>query len=505
MCPYWSMPVYMVKQNISPMKHNRLSFFAKVVIAALAMVIAWSCAVNPVTGKRELMLMGEDQEKALGLQSDPGIIANFGLYQDETLQNFINEKGKEMGAISHRPHLDYQFRILDSPVVNAFAVPGGFVYFTRGIMAHFNNEAEFAGVLGHEIGHVTARHSASQYSKQMLAQGLLVAGVIASEDFRNYAGVAQQGLGLLFLKFGRDDESQSDQLGVEYSTKIGYNAHEMADFFQTLKRLSAKGGQSIPTFMSTHPDPADRYRKVHALADKWQSDPAVKKSQLAVNRNEYLQMIDGLVYGEDPRQGYFENNVFYHPEMKFQYPVPAGWRTNNTPQQVQMAPTDNKALLQLLLAQGQSLGEAANKFVTDNKLQTVNQRNTNVNGFQALALTSEQIDEQNQKAIRILSYFIQFNNLILQFNGMALREDFPRYERYFLNTMTKFRSLNDPSKINVKPERVAIKPVPATATLSQALTRMSIPSNRHSELAILNGMELSDQVQKGMLLKTITK
>ena len=250
------------------MKSIHLKFYSKVALVLTLMVICWSCAVNPVTGKKELMLMGEGQERALGLESDPGIIANFGLYEDDEMQKFINEKGKEMGAISHRPHLEYQFRILDSPVVNAFAVPGGFVYFTRGIMAHFNNEAEFAGVLGHEIGHVTARHSASQYSKQVLAQGALMAGVIASEDFRNYAGVAQQGLGLLFLKFGRDDESQSDRLGVEYSTKIGYDAHEMADFFQTLKRLSAKSGQSIPTFMSTHPDPADRYNNVHPVSGK---------------------------------------------------------------------------------------------------------------------------------------------------------------------------------------------------------------------------------------------
>ena len=487
------------------MKSFRMNFYLKVAVVFLIIAIGWGCAVNPVTGKKELMLMGEGQERALGLESDPGIIANFGLYQDETMQKFINEKGKEMGAISHRPHLDYQFRILDSPVVNAFAVPGGFVYFTRGIMAHFNNEAEFAGVLGHEIGHVTARHSASQYSKQVLAQGALMAGVIASKDFRDYAGVAQQGLGLLFLKFGRDDESQSDRLGVEYSTKIGYDAHEMADFFQTLKRLSAGRGQSIPTFMSTHPDPADRYNNVHRLADKWQSEPGVNKANLQVNRNQYLRMIDGLVYGEDPRQGYFENNVFYHPEMKFQYPVPAGWRTNNTPQQVQMAPTDNKALLQLVLAQGQSLSEAANNFISQNKLQAINQRNTRVNGYNALAALSQQVDEQNQRSIKILSYFIQFNNLILQFNGMSLSQDFPRYERYFLNTMTNFRALTDPSKINVSPERVAIRTVQADGTLQQALGRFSVPSNRHQELAILNGMELSERVHKGMLIKTVTK
>ena len=201
-------------------------------------LITNSCSVNPVTGKKELSLMSEKQEIALGKQSDPSIVANFGLYQDPKLQTFITQKGQKMAKISHRPGLKYEFKVLDSPVVNAFAVPGGYVYFTRGILAHFNNEAEFAGVLGHEIGHVTARHSAKQYSNQMLAQLGFFVGMVVSPEFRQFADVTQQGLGLLFLKFSRDHESQSDKLGVEYSTKIGYNAHEMADFFKTLSRLS---------------------------------------------------------------------------------------------------------------------------------------------------------------------------------------------------------------------------------------------------------------------------
>ena len=128
----------------------------------LVLVLFFGCAKNPVTGKRDLMLLSESQEVAMGQQSDPDIIRYFGLYDDKELQRFINEKGQKMVAVSHRKNLKYEFKIVDSPVVNAFAVPGGYVYFTRGIMAHFNNEAEFAGVLGHEIGHITARHSAKQ-------------------------------------------------------------------------------------------------------------------------------------------------------------------------------------------------------------------------------------------------------------------------------------------------------------------------------------------------------
>src|SRR5688500_19971184 len=239
-------------------------------IIAVGLLLFTSCAKNPVTGKRDLMLLSESQEVAMGKQSDPDIIKFFGIYDDKNLQKFIEEKGQQMAAVSHRKNLQYQFKIVDSPVVNAFAVPGGYVYFTRGIMAHFNNEAEFAGVLGHEIGHIPARHSAKQYSDAQLAQIGLIAGSVISPEFAQLADVASTGVQLLFLKFGRDAESQSDKLGVEYSTKIGYDAAEMAGFFQTLDRLSSKaGGEEVPTFLSTHPDPADREEKVAKLAADW--------------------------------------------------------------------------------------------------------------------------------------------------------------------------------------------------------------------------------------------
>ena len=199
--------------------HLKISAFFLLITLSLSTVFS-SCARNPITGKKEISLLSASGEQAMGDQADPSIIAAYGMYDDQSLQDFINEKGRAMGKISHLPDLTYNFRLLDSPVVNAFAVPGGYVYFTRGIMAHFNNEAEFAGVLGHEIGHITARHSAKQQTQQMLGQALFIGGVIASEKFRNVANQASQGLGLMFLKFGRDHESQSDELGVEYSTKI---------------------------------------------------------------------------------------------------------------------------------------------------------------------------------------------------------------------------------------------------------------------------------------------
>ena len=205
-----------------------------VIIVLIAFVTG--CVVNPVTGKKQVSFMSESQEIALGQQSDPAVLAQFGLYPSDVLQSFIEEKGQDMAKISHRSNLEYSFKVVDSPVVNAFAVPGGYIYFTRGIMAYFNNEAQFAGVLGHEIGHIAARHSAQQQTKQMLTQIGLIGAMIASPRFASMAGEAMQGVQLLFLKFSRSDESQSDVLGVDYSSQIGYDSREMAKFFKTLEK-----------------------------------------------------------------------------------------------------------------------------------------------------------------------------------------------------------------------------------------------------------------------------
>lgn len=475
----------------------------------LVLIFVAACSVNPVTGKKELMLLTDDQERALGLESDPGIVASFGLYEDQALQDFINAKGREMGAVSHRPEVPYEFKILDSPVVNAFALPGGFVYFTRGIMAHFNNEAEFAGVLGHEIGHITARHSASQYSKQILAQGLLITGVIISEDFADFAGVAQTGLGLLFLKYGRDDESQSDELGVSYSSTIGYDAHQMANFFLTIKNLSDSQGGRIPTFLSTHPDPGDRYNRVHQLAGNWQSQHS--SADLKVERNNYLRMIDGLVYGEDPRQGFVENDNFYHPELKFQFPIPTGWKTVNTPQQVQMAPENGEAYMYFTLAQQKTFQEAVSAFLSENELTLVQSNETLVAGLPAYTVIADKTVEQQQQqttptepqVIRMQTYFIRYNDLMYQFTGMSLQKNFPTYQPLLSRTMTNFRTLSDPDKLQRQPERISIVTIEKNTALERALKDAGMPEDRLAELAILNGMKLQDSLERGMLIKVI--
>lgn len=471
-----------------------------IITAVLMGILLNSCSVNPVTGKKQLVFMSEEQEIAMGQQADPEIIAMFGVYEDATLQKFINEKGQAMAKISHRPNLKYEFKVVDSPILNAFAVPGGYVYFTRGIMAHFNNEAEFAGVLGHEIGHITARHSVVQQRNQILGQIGLIAGIVLVPEIAQFAEPASAGLQLLMMRFGRDAERQSDDLGVEYSTKIGYDARQMGKFFNTLERQSSAGGQGeIPEFLSTHPSPANRSRDVEKLAVEWIAKLSLNNPD--VNRNSYLEKIDGLIYGDDPKQGFLENNVFYHPELKFQFPVPQGWSYSNTPQAVQMAPKDGKAVLMMTLAPAATLNASADSTLSRYQMTTVSRTNLTISGLPALELIADQVSQT--ATMRTLNYFIQYGGLIYHFLGASAAADYNNYVGSFQNTAKQFRALTDASKLNKKPERIRIKSVTKAGTLKEVLNSFSMPAARHEELAILNGMTLNEQVAGGTKIKIV--
>ena len=463
------------------------------------------CARNPVTGRKQVVLMSEEQEIAMGKEADPQIVAQFGLYEDSAIQKFIREKGNQMAAMSYRPKLEHSFKVLNSEVVNAFATPGGYVYFTRGIMAFFNSEADFTGVLGHEIGHISYRHSVAQQRNAILAQLGIIAGIIINPDLARFADLASTGAQLLLLKYGRDAEREADQLGVEFSSKIGYDATQMALFFKTLERQSTgTEGAELPEFLSTHPNPADRYVTVNKLAADWK-----KKLNLTspiVNRNSYLRRIEGLIYGEDPREGFRENDMFYHPVLKFQFPIPANWNYQNTPQRVQMAPKDGKALMMMTLAQGASLQEAASAITQQYKLVPVETRNITVNGLSAIyLLADQQPQQQGQPTLRTLSYIIQYNNNIYHLIGVSAIADFNNYTASFNNSMQAFKPLTDPVKLNKKPQRIRIKTVGSAMTLSKFLSQHNVPDAKLEEHAVLNGMQLTDNLVQGTLIKIIAE
>jgi predicted Zn-dependent protease len=474
--------------------------FILILVPVIAIILY--CAVNPVTGKKELMLYSEQDEIQLGIQTDKQIQATYGLYDDPELSEYISELGHALAEKTHRPQLDYHFKVLDTPVVNAFAVPGGYIYFTRGILAYFNNEAELAGVLAHELGHVAARHSMSQYSKATLAQLGLGLGTILSEDFREIAGLGQFGVSLLFLKFSRDDERQADALGVEYSVKAGYDARKLATFFNTLQRLQpGDNGNALPEWASTHPDPKDRSQAILKYYKQWQqqiSGPTDK-----INREPYLGHIDNLAFGQDPKQGYVKENTFYHPELQFVFPVPANWQVNNLPSQVQMIPKQQDATILMMLAEGNSLDEAADKFIADTKADVKQIDAIRVHGLKGRRVLS--IVGTGEDALNVMSHFIAKDNRIYTLHGVAKPTSYAAYVDEFQRVLNNFKDLNDQSKINVQVNRLILKRVSSSGTLKASFQSWGIPQEEWENTAILNGMDLSEQTKKGQKIKVINR
>ncbi len=464
-----------------------------------------SCAINPVTGKKEFSLLSNNDEIKLGTEADPGIVAQYGLYDDPEINEYVNEIGQKMAKISHRSNLEFHFRVLDSPVINAFALPGGFVYFTRGILGYMNSEAELAGVMGHEIGHVTARHGAKAYTRAQLAQAGFGAAYIFSETFRRYSDVAQLGVGLLFMRFSRDQERQSDELGVQYSTTVGYDASNMSHFFGTLAQLREQGGGSgggaLEAWFSTHPDPVDREAKTLQLARDAQQKSGL--SDFKTDRVRHLNLIDGMVFGDDPRQGFVENNYFYHPTLEFQFPVPADWRLVNTPQQVQIIKKDQSSGILFSLSQQASARTAADKFVADQQANLISSDYKRLNGFtteiREVAVKGQQGD------LKILAYYIEKDKYVFSFLGISGLNGYSKNLSAFKYTMNNFDRLKNAKARNVKPTRIKVVKVTRDGTLKDFLARYPNEQMSDDKLAIVNGMTLTDRVRPGDRIKVLTK
>src|ERR1041384_3422334 len=306
---------------------SRLTF-----LALFACFAASGCAVNPATGKNQLMLVSEDQEIAMGRQADSAVITSIGLYPGPVWQRYIQQFGARIAATSERPNLPWTFRVVDDPAINAFAIPGGFVYVTRGLLAPPPSEAHLASVVGHEIGHVTARHTAAAMSQQQLIGLGLAAGSMANSQVAKYAGTANQALGILYLKFSRDNENQADQLGLRYMRRASYDPREMPGVFVMLEREDKAAGNAgrLPTWLETHPSPANRVAAISAQIAALPQD----FSGTSVNRDAYERLLDGLVFGTNPRQGYFTGSQFFHPDLRFRIGFPDGGALHNGPQAV---------------------------------------------------------------------------------------------------------------------------------------------------------------------------
>jgi predicted Zn-dependent protease len=464
--------------------------------AVLAVAAILACATNPATGKKELMLVSEGQEIALGQQEDQKAVASFGVYDDPALQDYVAQLGHSIAERAERPKLPWTFRLVDDSAVNAFALPGGFVYMTRGILAYLDSEAELAMVMGHEVGHVTARHSASQMSSQQLMSLGMGIGMIAVPELRKYGDLAQLGLGLLFLKFGRDDENEADTLGLRYSVRLDYDAAEGAQAFRVLDQLSEQSEAGrVPGWLSTHPDPGDRYRRLLAT---------VREQGLEggnVRREAYLKRLDGMTFGENPREGFFRDNAFYHPDLRFRYELPRGFKGQNTKQAVWAVSPNGDAVFQLTLAEGDSPDLAAREFFGDQQIRTLDADRTTVNGLSAVVGTFDATS--GQTLVRGVAGFVRLEGHVYRLIGYTGRADWSRYSRSFAQSISSFGPLRESWALDVQPRRVDVVVPRRELTLAQFMSRYpsTVPK---STIAIINQLDRGGTFKAGQQAKRVT-
>jgi len=484
---------------------NVLHFLKRTHVIALLLVINvfTSCAVNPVTGKKQLSFLSYADEDRLGRQADGQVTNQYGLYNDnQKVNDYVKALGQRMAHISHRPFLEFHFRVVDSPIVNAFALPGGYIYVTRGLLAYMNSEAELAGVEGHEIGHVTARHAASQYTKSRVTQfGFGIGSIFLAPTSILFSNATQLGVGLMFLGFSRKDEEQADSLGVEYSSRIGYDATRVAGFFKTLQRMREQSGQDLPTFLSTHPNPINRETTTLRMAKRWQKE--LPPFHFMVKRDHYLDIIDGLVFGKERRKGFTENGYFYNPLLDFQFPVPEGWDLKSAARQVRMENKKGTAVILFSVSDQTSADKAAFEFLNNQDLKLKRASTTTINGFTAEVRETE--ITQQQETLQILSYFIEKDGKVYTFQSFSKTRYFQDYLSTFKYTMDNFDRLKNQAAKNIEPTRVKIITVDKESTLKELLTQY--PSNELSleKMAILNGMNLTDVLPVGSRIKTLTR
>ncbi len=490
-------------------------FFVLFFTAATLYATGCQTGTNPLTGNRRVLGYSWEQEKQLGAQSDEQIVQQFGLYQGKGVQQYVRRIGERVLQESalRGPEADEQFRnteftfrVLDSPVVNAFALPGGYVYVTRGLLTHLNNEAQLAVVLGHEIVHVAGRHASKRAGKQQLYQvgliGAALGGQAAGLPGGDILQLGSQATQLLFLRYGRDDERESDQYGVEYAAKAGYDVAEGAEFFRSLERIQEKSGQALPSFLSTHPDPGEREARIREMAGEWRQ--RLGSSMTELDQDQYYRILEGMVLGEDPRQGFTRNGVFYHPELRFRFPVPDGFRVQNTPQQVAMVAEG--AQLGFTFADASSPRAAAQQLAREvsqaqgaRVLDSGSARSGD--GIPAEYVLVQAQTQQGQE-VRLLAYFLEYGGQVYTFQGVSTASGFSRYQDVFLNTMRGFSRLTDRSILNMEPARLAVRPAPRTAPFRTFVDEGALPPGMDAqELAIINQVELDEQIERGRELK----
>jgi predicted Zn-dependent protease len=482
---------------------------AGLLAATLAAMSVASCATNPVTGRQDVVLMSEAQEVQMGRDEHPKILQQYGRYGDEALQAYVNQVGQRIAAVSQRPQLQYTFTILDSAEVNAFALPGGYVYITRGIMAYLNSEAELVAVLGHEVGHVTARHAVRQQTGATAAGvGATVIGILTgSGDLANVANMAGSAL---VSGYGRDMELEADDLGAQYLARLGYDPDAMIDVVRLLKNQEsfeiqqARAENRKPHIyhgvFATHPDNDTRLHEVVKAAHK-----AGDQVDRPDGRDVYLSHVRGLPFGSSAAQGMVRGSRFYHADMGFTVAFPGAWSVDNTPSKVVAFTAQKDAFLELYAMPAPSnLGPR--EFLVKNLGGTTlaSSESLQSNGLQGYTAIAREVTLPwgNRGPARFAVVYM--NNMAYVFRGGTRNGSaFAAEDPLFMSSIRTFRRLKDNEFALAEPTRIElVKATPQTRieALAQSSPIRPYPAE---QLRLLNDLYPDKEPAAGQTLKVV--
>jgi predicted Zn-dependent protease len=475
-------------------------------IMAASLLLA-ACSTNPVTGESDFVLMSESQEISLGRQYSAQIMEEMPAYEHAALNKLVQRVGKKLAAKSHRPGLVYRFTIVDSDTVNAFALPGGYIYITRGMLAYLNSEAELAAVLGHEIGHVTARHSVRQHSAST-ATGLLGAVISATTGVQGIDTLTNMASTAFVRGYGREHELEADRLGAEYLARSGYDPEAMLEVVGVLKNQEAfevatarREGREANVYhglFSTHPDNDARFQEVVRAAKRHKSGTATR-----VGRDSYLRALDGLTFGDSAKEGVVRGNNFYHAPLNFSVSFPAGWRIDNKSDRIIATSRSNDGLVQMSLSD-LNRRITPRQFMTQRlKLEGIRDGKAfSANGLQGYTARAYSNTPWGMRTVR---YAIVYRgDSIYVFAGASKQKNNSRkYDADILETASSLHPLTRAEKKLAGEKKLKIIRAPA-GTRYATLARKSALSNYPEEqLRLLNDQYPRGEPKTSQLLKVV--
>jgi predicted Zn-dependent protease len=475
--------------------------------AAIAILLAvTACSTNPATGKRQFNIVSESQEIAIGRQSHPEIIKQFGIYDEKPeLTRLVNEVGHRLAAASERPNLPWTFTLLDTPVVNAMAVPGGYIYITRGMLERINSEDELAGVLGHEIAHVTARHSAQQISRQQLAQfGLVLGAVVAGpEVLQQYGQLAELGLGLLFQRYSRQHETEADLLGTGYLAEARYHPIGAERMLMTLQRMDKNPAGGIDRYFMSHPDPAKRVadvrKKITELGGMVASGPYEPP-----DRNEYVRLLDGMITANNTEHTVIRNNTIYDRVHGLILQTPSGLVARNEPG-VLFAMTPRRGEGSYFVAQevdarnlqGRNAQEAVRIRLQQMGLAYAGSRDARAGTGERFAVDVWQGQTQSGRVGVETTQFVHGDHVVV----MMFVSPSVSARASALGTILLEMDVRLSEARSIQPPRIRLGTVRRGESWAEIARRSTGNANDAEAIANLNGFDLRDAPQVGMLVK----